>query len=266
MNAKLGSHRQPPLTSAIALLACRTSIRLKQAQQPPLHAPLSHVQAVALPKRPRASSPLLPGACTSSPHGVQSRQSARSPLNCSYQKCALPLGIVILFLALATTFAGPSADSLVGTWKGSGKTTFQADYQIKLVLKSDKTCVLEYSDREPPHTLNPYLKVERIVVTGPWTLEVGQWTLEVGQAGSRILVDAKISEWTETISPQGEKPSTSKIEPKPFADEFYFAIEPDGTLTRVLLIFKGKDLLLPGIPMQTQALGVNLTKENAKLQ
>gem|GEM_PF-5016857 len=163
---------------------------------------------------------------------------------------------MILFLAHATALAVPSADSLFGTWKGTGKTTFQGEYQITLILKNDKTCVLEYSDREPPHTLNPYLKVERIVVTGPWTVEESQ-------AETRILVDAKISKWTETISPPGERPSTSKITPKPFSDEFYFAIQPDGTLKRALLAFTGEGLL-PGIPMKTQAVGVNLTKQNAR--
>jgi len=231
----------------------RPSIRSKRSHR----RPLAHAENVgAPPKGPWASSPFLPGAWTSSPHGFQSRQCARNPLSCTYQKGALPLGIVILFLAHATALAVPSADSLFGTWKGTGKTTFQGEYQITLILKNDKTCVLEYSDREPPHTLNPYLKVERIVVTGPWTVEESQ-------AETRILVDAKISKWTETISPPGERPSTSKITPKPFSDEFYFAIQPDGTLKRALLAFTGEGLL-PGIPMKTQAVGVNLTKQNAR--
>lgn len=162
----------------------------------------------------------------------------------------------MFLLTLAYTIAAPSPDSLVGTWTGDGTGLFKNKYDIKLTLAADKTCVLEYSDREPPHTLNPYLKSNKIVVTGPWRVEENE-------AEDRIVIDATISDWIETVSPAGEKPSTSKIEPLPLGDGLFFAIQPDGTLKNALITFAGKSLL-PGIPIKIQAIAVNLIKQDAQ--
>ena len=152
--------------------------------------------------------------------------------------------------------AASPAEDVVGVWTGTGKLAFKGEYRIKLTLKNDKTCVLEYSDREPPHTLNPDLKSNKIVAAGPWRVEENE-------AENRIVIDAAISEWIETVSPAGERPSTSKIEPLPLGDGLSFAIQPDGTLKQALISFAGKSLL-PGIPTKIQAIAVNLTKQDAQ--
>lgn len=153
------------------------------------------------------------------------------------------------------TIAAPPAENFVGIWTGSGKLMFKGDYQVKLTLNADETCLLEYSDREPAHTLNPYPKTQKIIVTGPWRIKSEQ-------AEDHIQIEAKISEWTETTSGEGGNPSTSKIKSKPLVDGIYFAIQPDGTLKRAMLRFTGEGLL-PGIPVEVQAVGANLTKQIA---
>jgi len=98
--------------------------------------------------------------------------------------------------------------------------------------------------------------MQKIVVTGPWKVQTGE-------AEDHIVIDAKISEWKQMFSPGGQEPVTKKIKPKPIDDEFYFAIQPDGTLKRALITFTGEGLI-PSMPIKAQAIAVNLTKQKAQ--
>jgi len=159
----------------------------------------------------------------------------------------------VFFLVLAAAIAAPAPESLVGTWTGKGEGMFKAKYEVKLALADDKTCVLEYSDREPPHSLNPELSSDKITVTGTWKLENHE-------AEDHIVIEGRISRWIQTILPTGERPQTTEIKPGPIDNGLYFTIQPDGTLKRALVTFKGEGLL-PGLPLRKQAIGVNLTKQ-----
>lgn len=174
----------------------------------------------------------------------------------THRATVLPRAATVFFLALAAAVGAPSPESFVGTWAGKGEGMFKAKYQIKLTLAPDKTCVLEYTDREPPHSLNPYLKVNKIVVTG-------SWRVEHNAAEDRVSIDGTISEWSMTISPPGEKPSSSKVEPSPFADGLFFVISNDGTLQNPLITFKGKWM---GMPVRVQPIAATLTNQNAQEQ
>lgn len=150
--------------------------------------------------------------------------------------------------------AAPAAETFVGTWTGSGKLMFKGDYQVKLTLNADKTCLMEYSNNEPTHDFNPYPKTQNITVTG-------SWRIESAQAEVHVKIDGKITKWTQLIV-DGEWRSTINIKPKPLDEDFYFPIQPDGTLKRALLKFDGEGI--PGLPFRALGIGVNLTKQNAR--
>ena len=166
----------------------------------------------------------------------------------------LLLASTVCLSALNAAIAAPPAENFIGIWTGNGKLMFKGEYRVKLTLKDDNTCVLEYSDREPPHNLNPYPRTGSIVVTGPWRFEKDQWR-------GHILIDGKISEWTEVLSPPGEKPSTYTIKSKPFEEPIDLHVQPDGSLLNAMITFKGEFL---GLPKSIQATGVTLTKQNAQ--
>ncbi len=163
----------------------------------------------------------------------------------------LLLASTVCLSALNAAIAAPPAENFIGIWTGNGKLMFKGEYRVKLTLKDDNTCVLEYSDREPPHNLNPYPRTGSIVVTGPWRFEKDQWR-------GHILIDGKISEWTEVLSPPGEKPSTYTIKSKPFEEPIDLHVQPDGSLLNAMITFKGEFL---GLPKSIQATGVTLTKQ-----
>jgi len=150
--------------------------------------------------------------------------------------------------------AAPAAETFVGTWTGSGKLMIRGDCQVKLTLNVDKTCLMEYSNNEPTHGFNPYPSTQNITVTG-------SWRIESGQPEDHVKIDGKITKWTQLIV-DGEWRSTINIKPKPLDEDFYFAIQPDGTLKRALLKFDGEGI--PGLPFRALGIGVNLTKQNAR--
>jgi len=83
---------------------------------------------------------------------AQNNQNSSQSMACF--SSLLAIASVFLFAHNAVS-AAPSADDFVGNWTGIGSLMFGGNYEVKMTLKADKACVLEYSDSEPPNTLNP---------------------------------------------------------------------------------------------------------------